>query len=65
MRQEPDWQYGLFGCLFLAAVLGGVGYVLPTDILWFYRYLVIPLVVYSALLGLFYVAGDDEREPEG
>lgn len=65
VRREPDWQYGLFGCLFLAALLGSVAYYVPTDIHWFYRYLLIPLVVYSALLGMLFVAGDDEAEKEG
>lgn len=63
VRREPDWQYGLVGCLFLAAILGGVGYWLPTDLHWFYRYLVTPLVIYLSLLGLFYAAGTDDSTP--
>ena len=39
VRREPDWQYGLFGCLALAALLGGVAYVIPTEVHWFYRVL--------------------------
>ena len=64
IRKEPDWYYGLFGCLFLASVLGSIGYYLPTDIHWFYRYVVIPLVILTTLLGLLYVAGDDDPASE-
>ena len=64
LRREPDWHYGFFGCLFLAVVLGSVGYMIPTDIHWFYRYLVVPVVVIAALLGLFYVAGEDDEDAE-
>ena len=65
VHREPDWQYGLFGCLALAILLGGVGYAVPTEVHWFYRYLVFPLVRYSALLVLFFVAGDADGATEG
>ena len=60
VRRVPDWQYGLFGCLTLAALLGGIAYTIPTDIHWFYRYILIPLATYSFLVALFYAAGDDD-----
>lgn len=64
VRREPDWQYGLFGCLALAVLLGGVAYSIPTQVHWFYRYVVFPFVVYSGLLGLFFAAGDEDRATE-
>ena len=64
VRRVPDWQYGLFGCLALAALLGSVGYYIPTDVHWLYRYVVFPLVTYSALLGLFFAVGDEDGETQ-
>ena len=64
VRREPDWQYGWFGCLALATLLGGVGYHIPTDVHWFYRYVFFPLATYSALIGLFFAVGDEDGEKQ-
>ena len=65
VRREPDWQYGFFGCFALAVLLGAVAYVIPTEVHWFYRYVVFPFAVYSGLVGLFYAAGKEDVESEG
>ena len=64
VRRNPDWQYGFFGCLALAILLGGVSFGIPTDVHWFYRYVVFPLAIYSALLGFFFVAGEEDIKSE-
>lgn len=64
IRREPDWEYGFLGCLALAALLGIGAYAIPTDIHWFYRYLLIPIGVHL-LLGVFFVACDDEADESG
>ena len=59
VRRVADWQYGLFGCLALAALLGGTAYMVPTGLHWFYRYVLLPLATYSVLVGLLYMISDD------
>ena len=64
LRREPDWQYGLFGCLALALVLGGVAFGVPTEMPWFYRYVLFPLAVYAGLVALFLTAEGEDDETE-
>ena len=60
VRRVEDWQYGLFGFLALAALFGGVAYMVPTDVHWFYRYLLLPLATYSVVVTSLIVIGNDD-----
>ena len=63
LRREPDWEYGLFGCLAISAVLGiGSYYLVPTDIADLHRYLVIPFFFHSGLATIFYIVGNLEED---
>ena len=64
-RRESDWEYGLFGCIALAVLLGGAGYAVPPEIHWFYRYLLMPIAAYGVLGGVFLAAGNDEADENG
>ena len=60
VRRVEDWQYGLFGFMALAALFGGVAYMVPTDVHWFYRYVLFPLATYSVLVALLFMVGNDD-----
>lgn len=61
-KKEPDWGYGVIGCFVLAFLFGWASYYIPTDIHWFYRYIVIPILSYGVLATIFYSIADDDEE---
>ncbi|SFX42114.1 hypothetical protein [Marinospirillum alkaliphilum] len=61
-KGDPDWAYGLVGCLFLAFLFGFASYYVPSDLHWFYRYVAIPFVTYAVALSLFYAVSDDDEK---
>jgi len=62
LEGESDWYYGVAGCLFIGLMLGLLGYSVPTEIHWFYRYVCIPIFLTGVLLFIFYAIGDDKDE---
>ena len=62
VRRDRDWHYGLFGSLAIGALLGTIGYAIPTDLHWLLRYVAIPLSVIVILALLFILVGDDDDD---
>lgn len=61
-RHEPDWEYAVFGCLFLGLLIGSTAYFIPPSMHWFYRYIFIPVLTYSVMLSVFYAVADDDNK---
>ena len=64
VRRDRDWHYGLFGLLAIGALLGTIGYAIPTELHWLLRYVAIPLSVVVILALLFLLFGDDDDDEE-
>lgn len=58
---ESDWYYGTIDTLIIGGIFAFIGYSIPTDIHWFYRYVVMPIVITGATMFLFYMVGDDDE----
>jgi hypothetical protein len=59
---ESDWYYGTIGALTIGFIFGFIGYLIPTNIHWFYRYVVMPIIITGTTLFLFYKLGDKDEE---
>lgn len=63
-KKQPDWEYGLLGCVVLTAIFGGTSYFVPTDLHWFFRYICIPLFTFTIVGITFYKLGNDKQNHE-
>jgi hypothetical protein len=59
--KEPDWAYGVIGCWAIAFLFGWASFYIPTEIHWFYRYIVIPILSYGVLTTFFYSIADNDE----
>jgi len=57
-----DWYYGTIGCVVLGLVFGFIGYSIPVDIHWFYRYVCFPLILLGVPFYIFWVIGDSDDD---
>ena len=61
---ESDWYYGSIGSLFIAALFGLIGYIVPIDIHWFYRYVAFPVLLTGGTFFFFWMFGHDDTESD-
>lgn len=57
-----DWYYGTIGCVAFSLVFAFIGYSIPIDIHWFYRYVCFPLILLGVSFYIFWVVGDSEDD---
>lgn len=57
-----DWYYGTLGCLLIGGVFGVIGYAIPVDIHWFYRYVCLPILLTGTTLFTFWAIGNAEGD---